>query len=162
LQVACLSSSFLVKKGAALLEKMAQKVASGAYTPPQAHAKHAVSSQFEKCRISPQHKTEAEEHKDIRGDCAASVGAHTHSAHQGTTVSRDQRVVKQDQETDSRRGHVHCGYDDVTFVTAALDIGRRHGNVTFQDDYIGNLIHLLDLGCKVIQGPKHSLVRVCE
>jgi hypothetical protein len=35
--------------------------------------------------------------------------------------------------------------DDVTFVTAALDIGRRHGNISFEDDYIGNLRHLLSL-----------------
>ena len=35
--------------------------------------------------------------------------------------------------------------DDVTFVTAAIDIGRRHGNISFEDDYIGNLRHLLSL-----------------
>lgn len=39
-----------------------------------------------------------------------------------------------------------CGEDDITLVTAALDIGRRHGNTSFVDDYIGNLHHLLALG----------------
>jgi hypothetical protein len=39
---------------------------------------------------------------------------------------------------------------DVTFVTAALDIGRRHGNVSFEEDYIGNVRHLLSLQCPIV------------
>ena len=40
--------------------------------------------------------------------------------------------------------------DDITFVTAALDIGRRHGNISFEDDYIGNLRHILSLGVPLV------------
>ena len=43
-----------------------------------------------------------------------------------------------------------CAEQDVTLVTAALDIGRRHGDVSFVDDYIGNLLHILSLGCRVV------------
>jgi hypothetical protein len=34
---------------------------------------------------------------------------------------------------------------DVTFVTGALDIGRRHASHSFDDDYVQNLRHLLSL-----------------
>ncbi len=34
---------------------------------------------------------------------------------------------------------------DVTLVTGALDIGRRHASHSFDDDYVQNLRHLLFL-----------------
>lgn len=37
---------------------------------------------------------------------------------------------------------------NVTFVTAALDIGRRHASHSFDDDYVQNLRHLLFLRVK--------------
>lgn len=48
-------------------------------------------------------------------------------------------------------GGVVCAEgQDVTLVTAAINIGRRHGNISFEDDYIGNLRHILSLRCPVV------------
>mmetsp|Transcript_25263 Transcript_25263/g.83482 ORF Transcript_25263/g.83482 Transcript_25263/m.83482 type:complete len:695 (-) Transcript_25263:1906-3990(-) len=42
------------------------------------------------------------------------------------------------------------GYRDLTFVTAAINIGRRHGNISFEEDYIGNILHILALKIPVV------------
>ena len=52
------------------------------------------------------------------------------------------------QETEG--SGVACADEDVTLVTAAINIGRRHGNISFEDDYIGNLRHILSLRCPTI------------
>ena len=51
---------------------------------------------------------------------------------------------------------------DFTLVTAAINIGRRHGNISFEDDYIGNLRHILSLGCAVVIHLQQEYVRMIE
>jgi hypothetical protein len=50
--------------------------------------------------------------------------------------------------TFSSAGAAHS--TDVTFVTGALDIGRRHASHSFDDDYVQNLRHLLFLRVKIM------------
>ena len=61
------------------------------------------------------------------------------------------------------RGGVVCSEEqDFTLVTAALNIGRRHGNISFENDYIGNLRHILSLGCPVVLHLQQQYVPMIE
>ena len=58
------------------------------------------------------------------------------------------------QETEG--SGVACADEDVTLVTAAINIGRRHGNISFEDDYIGNadkVVEVLLAYPKLLQRP---------
>ena len=56
-----------------------------------------------------------------------------------------------------------CAYDqNFTLVTAAINIGRRHGNISFEDDYIGNLRHILSLRCPVVIHLQEQYVPMLE
>jgi len=58
---------------------------------------------------------------------------------------------KETDRGDSHVGSVVCTENqDFTLVTAAINIGRRHGNISFEDDYVGNLRHILSLRCPVV------------
>jgi len=58
---------------------------------------------------------------------------------------------------------VPCAYDqNFTLVTAAINIGRRHGNISFEDDYIGNLRHILSLRCPVVIHLQEQYVHMLE
>lgn len=54
------------------------------------------------------------------------------------------------KDDEQMRGEACSEVDDFTLVTAAINIGRRHGNISFEDDYIGNLRHILSLRCPTI------------
>jgi hypothetical protein len=56
-----------------------------------------------------------------------------------------------------------CAHDqNFTLVTAAINIGRRHGNISFEDDYIGNLRHILSLRCPVVIHLQEQYVPMLE
>jgi hypothetical protein len=65
-------------------------------------------------------------------------------------VVEQPRAAPAENESDQTDASSCSEAQDVTLVTAAINIGRRHGNITFEDDYIGNLRHILSLRCPVV------------
>ena len=155
LQLARLASSFAIKQGASLLGKMAERVSSresgssGAASTKNCREKDAgIDNQQapNSCKYNQIHCSEGE------GGCKHSPGSEEGQKNERAADDAPQHHQTDGGSPSASPARVHggnCGDEDVTFVTAALDIGRRHGNVTFHDHYIGNLKHLPRLGCKV-------------
>jgi hypothetical protein len=82
-------------------------------------------------------------------------------------IDDTQSIARNVAESDHNSPHedlAPCAADTANFtlVTAAINIGRRHGDISFEDDYIGNLRHILSLRCPVVIFLQERYVHLIE